>query len=47
MKTIHKIDENRTKLELKIKEVSSWHKARVYVVVALIMAIIQEIKSGL
>jgi len=42
MKTIHRIEENRTKLELKIKEITGWHKARVYVIVALIMAIIQE-----
>jgi len=42
MKKVNKVEENRIKLELKIKEVTGWHKARVHVIVALIMAIIQE-----
>jgi hypothetical protein len=35
MKKANKIEENHIKLELKIKEVTSWHKARIYVIVII------------
>ena len=47
MNTNNQIQENSNRLELKIKEITGWHKARVVVIVALIIAMIQQRSVGL